>query len=674
MKRTALLVIFCVALMAGQGEAVQWSELSKLAQAIVPAGKGVILHLKDGKTAEGLVTQEDDQKMVLKVQKGGISAGRTILKSDIVKTETLDVAPMFAAKLKEIELDPKNSLQEQSYVKAILLFAEFMEKCKGAEDYDVIAEKLVDFAAEYRKLKRGMEKMDGEWLTPVRATVRKFDDCSLRIKEMEKKPEVMASAKGKEEYQRMVEERRKAVRQLPETMKDRVPQMIEGKQFDDAVAETVAFLQFWIGQVFRSEGAAAHVFKQMDFDYILRMQMQVMDAYTKSGGGKEKNETVTVPQDMVFVPGGYFLMGKRNAGPEDDGFPMHLVYVSPFLLDKYEVSNRDYSNFVAKVRDKPDPAIEHAMAPPLKKHDAAGWQDEGLSGPDQPVVGVDWFDAYAYAKHVGKRLPTEAEWEKAAAGIESRTYPWGDGDASTSGVNWTEGRSYIAAEMDRQNPPRAPEPAKGSGCSCGGSKKAKQMAVPQPTRIPERTWDVKAKLPAKAAKARDDEFFEWTQEYPGPYGAIHMGGNAAEWVYDWYDTTYYGQSAVSDPQGPSEGKVHVVRGGSFISKDKTELMTRTRLFPGKTFRENGCTSEGKAVVGFRCARSLDIVKKPGEEDGLDKVDVEQLLKEIRSSQVSEPAKVPAPEKPAAPAKEVKARDAKAPVRGSGGTTPAAAGR
>lgn len=114
------------------------------------------------------------------------------------------------------------------------------------------------------------------------------------------------------------------------------------------------------------------------------------------------------PPDMIYVPEGYFQMGSDGEGFEDEK-PSHLVYTAGFFIDKYEVSNAQYEEFVK--------AIGH----PRPRY----WDDERFNKPDHPVVGVSWLDAVAYATWKNRRLPTEAEWEKTARGGDARIFPWG---------------------------------------------------------------------------------------------------------------------------------------------------------------------------------------------------------------------------------------------------------
>ncbi len=191
---------------------------------------------------------------------------------------------------------------------------------------------------------------------------------------------------------------------------------------------------------------------------------------------------------MVFVPAGQFQMGSTNADPDagDEEKPAHTATVDAFWLDKTEVTNKQYRQCVeAGACEEP-----------------SCWDNGDLNAPDQPVVCVTWDDAQAYAAWAGGRLPTEAEWEKAARGSDGRLYPWG-GDAP-----------------DCQD-------ANFKGCL-------------------GRTATV-GSYPDGAS----------------PYGALDMAGNVWEWVSDWYDETYYGDAPTDNPQGPDSGERRVIRGGSF---------------------------------------------------------------------------------------------------------------
>jgi len=126
-------------------------------------------------------------------------------------------------------------------------------------------------------------------------------------------------------------------------------------------------------------------------------------------------------EEMVFVPAGEFLMGSDRGRPNEA--PLHKVYLPAFYIDRHEVTNREYHRFVKATGHPPPEPLED---PPILEHNVwlGGKFPERFA--DYPVVNITYDDAVAYAKWAGKRLPTEAEWEKAARGTDGRTYPWGN--------------------------------------------------------------------------------------------------------------------------------------------------------------------------------------------------------------------------------------------------------
>jgi len=223
--------------------------------------------------------------------------------------------------------------------------------------------------------------------------------------------------------------------------------------------------------------------------------------------GANIGDTWTRPADgmvMVYVPAGEFLMGSSEADgqADDDEKPQHTVYLDGYWIDRTEVTNAQYRKCV-EARACREPQC---------------WDDEELNAPDQPVVCVNWDDAREYAAWAGGRLPTEAEWEKAARGIDGRIYPWGDEFDGTR-VNYCDRNCY--------------GDYKDTGADDG--------------------YAVTAPVGSYLSGA-------------SPYGALDMAGNVGEWVTDWYGEEYYARSPARNPQGPDAGHYRVLRGGGFFGK------------------------------------------------------------------------------------------------------------
>jgi formylglycine-generating enzyme required for sulfatase activity len=252
------------------------------------------------------------------------------------------------------------------------------------------------------------------------------------------------------------------------------------------------------------------------------------------------------PDGMVLVPAGEFWMGRTHFFLIDevnwlerdrrDDLPAHIVYIDAFYMDVYEVTNQDYARFVEATGDGERPWY---------------WPEGQVPEGEErfPVHDVTWFEAAAYCAWVGKRLPTEAEWERAArGGLDRMRFPWGN-----EGLNLPDDEAF--AEY-------APTP---SGRRVHNS-------------YPFGTAEV-GSYP------------------PNDYGLHDMIGNVWEWIDDWYDRDYYPVSPETNPQGPEDGVYKVIRGGGWSDNDERNLMAHYR---------NYSDPNGRAfTIGFRCARSVD---------------------------------------------------------------------
>lgn len=589
--------------------AIRREALSSYARELLPAEELVVVTMKDGKVLRGRVTRQDEKQITIKVQmSGSISTSKTIARDDVSSVEPEDLTSLLAAKLLEQQLDAKSSMSPEQYARAIELFDEFLRLASRAPEAEAVRKRRDEFKAEQEKLAGEMEKVDGSWLSPVRAAAAKFDLVTRQIGELEKRPDFKTNQRVKDGVEDLKVKRRDAARVLPKLMQERVPKLLDSGKFDEAVDETMGFLDFWVKQVIRTEGKDTEIIKEMDFDYIIRMQKRILAAYRAAGHGKDAGSDKS-SSDMVYVPGGYFLMGNEAAGPSDADFPYRIVYVAPYLIDRREVSNAEYRKFVEEVKKTGDSSMEHPKAPPLKKHDAEGWKVANLSRDPQPVVGVDWFDAYAYAKWAGKRLPTEAEWEKAARGMDGRRFTWGTNAMLNVAVACAAGRKAIADEMLRQNPPKPPDKTAAQKLKLPTGAPA-APAKPPTLVLPSETWDVDQHLPKEALQAMAAGVFQWKHEFVSPYGLFHMAGNAAEWVADVYEKGYPCEyPKYRDPSGPEKGDVHVYRGGSYQSVAEGDLAVSTRFGATDALVKSGCSKQGP-FIGFRCAKSVGPLVSP----------------------------------------------------------------
>ena len=214
-------------------------------------------------------------------------------------------------------------------------------------------------------------------------------------------------------------------------------------------------------------------------------------------------------REMVEIPEGPFTMGYNQGDPDES--PAHPVYLKTYFIDLKEVTQSEYDRFVKMTkREKPQvPVFEEDVAK--------------LIDPDFPVVGIGWNDAFAYCRWAGKRLPTEAEWEKAARGEGQRLYPWGK--------EFTYAYSNIGGDDDGF-----------------------------PYLSPVGSYEMGR----------------------SPYGVYDMMGNVAEWVADTYDAHYYENSPFRDPPGPDTTEFKVIRGSTW--RDSKLNARLTKRFSAKMWR------------------------------------------------------------------------------------------
>jgi formylglycine-generating enzyme required for sulfatase activity len=214
--------------------------------------------------------------------------------------------------------------------------------------------------------------------------------------------------------------------------------------------------------------------------------------------------------EMVLVPAGSFVRGSPPGIGTSDEHPRRDIELSAFYIDRTEVTQRAYSKCIEATQcEVPSCKTDTDFKPGLRA--------------SHPVVCVDWNDARTYCAWMHKRLPTEAEWEKAARGSDARLYPWGNEPPACDKANYRECERHSTVDV---------------GTLTKGAS---------------------------------------------PYGALDMAGNVWEWTADWHENDYYAKSPAKDPKGPDTSKEKVVRGGAW-SYSETELLSAGRIYDDPTVR------------------------------------------------------------------------------------------
>lgn len=251
---------------------------------------------------------------------------------------------------------------------------------------------------------------------------------------------------------------------------------------------------------------------------------------------------------LLYVPAGKFWRGSNRENDPDDEKPQRSIYLDAFWIDETEVTNEMFADFLNQQGNQVEGGTTWLNMKSFNvlifKNDSSFEPKEGFA--NHPAIEMTWYGANAYCQSVGRRLPTEAEWEKAARGTDGRVYPWGNKSVAGNLVNLCDKN----CEFNDIEP-----------INDGYAKSA------------------------------------FVGHYPdgaSPYGALDMAGNVWEWTADWDNAEYYNHAPVRNPQGPDIGEERIIRGGSW-SNGASRIRAGERFYSWPAFDSH--------VLGFRCAVS-----------------------------------------------------------------------
>jgi formylglycine-generating enzyme required for sulfatase activity len=313
-------------------------------------------------------------------------------------------------------------------------------------------------------------------------------------------------------------------------------------------------------------------------------------------------DNIKIPKGMVRIPGGIYAMGVEGA--HGDESPVHPVALKPFFMDRHEVTNEEFAEFV-KATDFVTQAEKDGYAWCYLKDESdfrsvigASWLHPEGPGSDiqdrlnHPVVCVSWDDARAYAEWAGKRLPTEAEWE-----YVSRA---GGKDHLVADIS----KSYLRKSSAESGSHQHQSHSMGSNDLSPSAKAHQNGMSPGPNIADDKLVRVRANIwqgtwPLENALADGYFYTAPAGQFPANEWNVHdMLGNVWEWTSDWYDEQYYQVSPKENPSGPETGELKVARGGSWFCSPNY-CGAYSTYFRGASPPDHAFNN-----VGFRCAADI----------------------------------------------------------------------
>ena len=589
--------------------AITYEDLSEDARKIVPQDDLVRLHLDNGTVQEGLVVREDDTEVVLKQKKGSISFEFSYPVERVVKREGRDICDVMARALLERPFQANKELSN-AYIQTMAnLHDEFLTHCPDHPQKDDIMTQGSVYRGAASQKDLGQVQVDGQWMNPIEAALYQIEKNSGRLDHLVTnyagvdRPGYSGDPRVARAFKFLSSQRLTLMRELPDHLQGRLPDLLKEKRYKDAFEELDALHLFYLQRYAsvrlktktpsRLKDAEFDAeFEKMDSRRIPEFILQSLATY-QFARGDVLPEILEDDDRMAEVPGGYFLMGDPRADPAKDDNAGRLCQVSNFAIDHYEVTNAEYREFVDHVKLTGDTSMEHPDAPPLKDHTPKGWAFPKLAEADLPVVGVDWFDAYAYATWKGKRLPTEAEWEYLATGLgKSAENPLLGGGNLV--VNAPTGITVLQRLLEEAHQEKYPPPVPDKR----GRIQASPAPVPPVKTLQEKTWPVQAEWPAGVEEVQDKA----VSRVQYPETIFHLLGNAPEWVSDRYDPAYGLYRSINDPAGSEEGAERVFRGGGYDLDDASLYESSFRGAESKLIKL--LRRKEPLLVGFRCAMDV----------------------------------------------------------------------
>jgi formylglycine-generating enzyme required for sulfatase activity len=473
------------ALAAERGEFVFFTDLSQKAQAAPP-------------------TEFETERQLLTAERQRLEAERKIV--ELQKKQAEEKAKLAAEDLRrQIELE-RQEFEKRQAAEAARLEAERRKLEEERAKYAALESQGTQAARERREF----ERRQAEESKRLEAERRKLEDDRSRLAALEQRTARLDQERQEFERRQAEQEAQlEAERRKLEAERGRIASLEsqgvqvgrERQEFERRQAAEAARLEQERRKLDeeRARLAAEQAKQEEEAKRIaeerrkLAQQPAILEARARAYEAPRRQFEEIKGKDgapMVLIPAGEFTMGSEDGSSDEK--PVHRVYLNSYYLDRYEVTVGRYAAFLTATGNKR----------PLK------WSDADMpADSDRPVIGVDWDDANAYCQWADKRLPTEAEWEKAARGPEALKYPWGSEE------------------------PLAVHAHFGKCCEWNGYKTV------QPVGSMEAGM--------------------------GPYGNYELAGNVWEWVADWYEKDYYESSPNRNPAGPPKGKKKVFRGGSW---------------------------------------------------------------------------------------------------------------